>query len=117
VEGLADRFEPALCEAYARLFAQALPGADVARYRRVRVPRPVTADPLRIFVLSRITLGADIAVTSVLMDAARRRFPKARLVFVGPRKNYELFAADPQVDHAPVEYRRGTLAARLSAAN
>jgi ADP-heptose:LPS heptosyltransferase len=116
VEGLADRFEPALCEIYARLFAQALPGADLERYQRVRLPRPVQGDPRRVFVLSRITLGADIAVTSVLMDAARRRFPKARLVFVGPRKNYELFAADDRVDHAPVEYRRGTLAERLPAA-
>ncbi len=39
-EGLADRFEPALCEVYADLFAQAIPGADPARYRRVRIPRP-----------------------------------------------------------------------------
>ena len=31
VEGLADRFDPALCEIYARLFAAILPGADLAR--------------------------------------------------------------------------------------
>jgi hypothetical protein len=29
-----------------------------------------------VFVLSRVTLGADVAVTSVLLDAAKRRFPK-----------------------------------------
>jgi ADP-heptose:LPS heptosyltransferase len=76
----------------------------------VRVPRPVSADPARVFVLSRITLGADIAVTSVLLDAAKHRFPKAKIFFVGPRKNYDLFAADPRLTHAPLNYRR---AARL----
>ena len=30
-EGLGDRFEPALCDVYARLFARAIPGADAAR--------------------------------------------------------------------------------------
>jgi ADP-heptose:LPS heptosyltransferase len=65
-------------------------------------------------VLSRVTLGADIAVTSVLLDAARRRFPRAKIVFAGPRKNFELFAGDPRLSHAPVEYRRGTLTERLA---
>jgi ADP-heptose:LPS heptosyltransferase len=113
-EGLADRFEPALCEVYADLFAPAIPGADAARYRRVRVPRAVALEPRTIFVLSRVTLGADVAVTSVLLDAAKQRFPNARIVFVGPPKNYELFAADPRISHAAVSYRRGTLADRLA---
>ncbi len=113
-EGLADRFEPALCEVYADLFAPVLPGADAARYRRVRRPRAVTGDPRTIFVLSRVTLGADVAVTSVLLDAAKRRFPRAQIVFVGPRKNYELFAADRRIAHAAVNYRRGTLLERVA---
>lgn len=122
-EGLADRFEPALCDIYARLFSQAIasatPGTDAAslveRYQRVRTPRPVSFEPHRVFVLSRITLGADIAVTSVLLDAARRRFPDAEILFAGPRKNYELFAADPRIAHASVAYRRGNLRERLQA--
>jgi ADP-heptose:LPS heptosyltransferase len=93
-----------------------LPGADLARYKRIRLPRPVACDPRRIYVLSRITLGADIAVTSVLMHAAKRRFPKAQIVFVGPRKNFELFAADPRVTHAPLDYRKGSLRERAAAA-
>jgi ADP-heptose:LPS heptosyltransferase len=123
VEGLADRFEPALCDAYARLFSQALayvreglhPALLVARYERIRRVRPVIAKPTRIFVLSRVTLGADIAVTSVVLDAAKRRFPDAELYFVGPRKNFELFAGDPRLLHAAVEYRRGGLRERLAA--
>jgi len=123
VEGLADRFEPALCDAYARLFSQAVAfaveGYDaaslVARYDRVRRVRPVAGKPQRIFVLSRVTLGADVAVTSVLLTAAKRRFPLAEIVFVGPRKNYELFAGDPRVTHREVPYRRGNLRERLAA--
>jgi ADP-heptose:LPS heptosyltransferase len=121
-EGLADRFEPALCDAYAQLFAQAIaavregPGAAelVARYRRVREVRAAAGDPRRVFVLSRVTLGADVAVTSVLLDAAKRRFPEAQVVFVGPLKNFELFAGDPRIQHAPIAWRRGGLRERLS---
>jgi hypothetical protein len=101
-EGLGDRFEPALCDVYARLFARAIPGADADRYFRVRIPRAVTGEPRRVFVLSRITLGADIAVTSVIMNAAMRRWPGAEVVFVGPKKNWDLFGGA----HAPLNYRR-----------
>jgi ADP-heptose:LPS heptosyltransferase len=125
VEGLADRFEPALCDAYARLFAQAIASADpewdaaslVARYERVRRPRPITGKLHRVVVLSRVTLGADVAVTSVLLAAAKRRFPHAEIVFAGPRKNYELFAGDPHIHHFPLEYPRGTVRERLVAAD
>ena len=99
VEGLADRFEPSLCEAYAGLFpqviAQAMSGSGsaalAARYREVRRVRPPAFEPTDVYVLSRVTLGADIAVTSILMDGARQRFPNARLWFAGPRKAWELF--------------------------
>ena len=122
VEGLADRFEPALCDAYVRLFSSAIAqtagdfdaAALEARYQRVRRPRAVTVEPRHVFVLSRVTLGADVAVTSVLLDAAKRRFPSARIVFVGPHKNYELFAGDTRLEHAPVEYQRGSLRGRLA---
>ncbi len=123
VEGLADRFEPALCDAYVRLFSQAIAqsagGVDAAalaaRYQRVRRVRPVAIDPARVIVLSRVTLGADVAVTSVLLDAAKRRFPHARIVFAGPRKNFDLFAGDFRLEHAEVAYLRGTLGRRLAA--
>jgi ADP-heptose:LPS heptosyltransferase len=124
VEGLADRFEPRLCDIYARLFAQAVahldpslkPDALVERYGRVRRPRPVSGNPQRVYVLSRVTLGADVAVTSVLLAGVKERFPAAELYFAGPRKNYELFAADPLILPAFLEYRRGSLPERLAAA-
>ena len=118
VEGLADRFEPALCDAYARLFSRAIEGQDpaalVARYDRVRRPRPIAFQARRVLVLSRVTLGADVAVTSVLLAAAKQAFPNAEIVFAGPRKNFELFAGDPRLTHAAVEYCRGSLRERLA---
>ncbi len=126
VERLGDLFEPALCSAYAGLFseviARRISGLHAehlaARYERVRRPRRFDRDPARIqnvFVLSRVTLGADVAITSVLLAAARQRFKKARIWFVGPQKNWELFQADPGLNHLAIAYRRaGTLDDRLS---
>jgi len=121
-EGLADRFEPALCEVYARLFCQAVARAGgnwdaaslLARYQRVRRIRPAAGDPRRVFVLSRVTLGADVAITSVLLAAAKVRFPGAEIVFAGPRKNFELFAGDPRIRHAEIAYLRGGMRRRLA---
>jgi ADP-heptose:LPS heptosyltransferase len=127
VEPLADRFDPSLCDVYAREFSRvlALVGGDLdaewlaARYRRIRAVRRFDAPRGRVrtvLVLSRVTLGADVAITSVMLDASKRRFPDARIVFAGPRKCYELFAADPRIEHLDVPYpRSGALLDRLSA--
>jgi ADP-heptose:LPS heptosyltransferase len=126
VEGLADRFEPRLSEAYAELFAQTIafvspdrePRELVARYHRVRRARAFRGDAAgvsSVYVLSRVTLGADVAVTSVVLDAAKRRFPKAAVILVGGTKNRQLFAADARIQALPASYgRQGTLGERLS---
>jgi ADP-heptose:LPS heptosyltransferase len=115
-EGLADRFEPALCDTYAALFSEALATVDqdlnaaalLARYRRIRKPRPFEGGAVRnVFVLSRVTLGADVAITSIILDAAKQRFPDARIFLVGGRKSWELFEADARIEHLPVAYPRG----------
>jgi hypothetical protein len=118
VERLGDLFEPDLCGVYADLFsrviARRIPGlhADhlAARYERVRRPRVLDRDPnsvRNVFVLSRVTLGADIAVTSTILDGAKQRFPNAAIWFAGPKKSWELFAADPRLRHLPIAYGRG----------
>ncbi len=124
VERLGDLFEPRLCDVYADLFgdviARRIPelahaGHLVARYRRIRQPKKLDRAPKNVFVLSRVTLGADVAVTSVLLDAAKRRFPESQIFFVGPQKSWELFAADSRLRHVPIAYGRGAkLDGRLS---
>jgi len=123
-EGLCDRFEPKLVDAYVEIFAQVISAAmpehralDLRkRYERVRQPRPIAGDPQAVYVLSRVTLGADVAITSVLLDAAKRRFPKARIVLAGGEKSHALFAADPRIETLTVSYRRrGSLRERLLA--
>jgi ADP-heptose:LPS heptosyltransferase len=126
VEGLADLFDPILCDAYAEILSQAIvrihpehkAEALLARYRRVRIVRPYAGEAgsvRRVYVLSRVTLGADIAVTSVILDGAKRRFPAADIRLVGGEKSWQLFAADSRIRWQPVSYgRSGTLRDRLA---
>ena len=124
VERLGDLFEPRLCDEYARLFTRVIellrPGTKAVdllnRYDRVRRVRRCEKRHVRnIFVLSRVTLGADVAVTSVIMDAVRKRYPAANIYFVGSKKNWELFSGDRRIQHMPFPYPRGgSLVERLS---
>ncbi len=128
VEGLSDLFEPRLCDVYSELFAEVVARVMpddlhaphlLARYRRVRRSRNIAEisglGVRNVFVLSRVTLGADVAVTSVVLDAAKRAFPEAHLYFVGPQKSWELFAGDDRIQHLPVQYgRTGSIRERLS---
>lgn len=119
IERLGDLFEPALAEVYRHLFTQVMLKCIPDLVTRLREPTGNSQAPLttnRVYVLSRITLGADVAVTSVLLDAAKKRYPQAEIVFVGPRKSFELFAADPRLRHQESPYARsGALVDRLRA--
>ena len=114
-EGLSDRFAPRLVEAYTQIFSDAIAAVRpeyqlaelVERYRRVRRPRRFEGAARTVFVLSRVTLGAEVAITSVILDAVKRRSPAARIVLAGPRKCWELFAADPRIEHLAVRYDGG----------
>ncbi len=132
VEELSDRFDPALTDAYCEIFTKAISHTLPAfsdRFLRQRYQglcespvRPLgnlkAGTPSDIFVLSRITLGADIAVSSVFLKAFSTRFPEANLWFAGPAKNYSLFAGMPRIRHWPIEYPRGgTLAERFAVAD
>jgi len=125
VERLADLFEPHLCSVYAELFSAVIARRTglhaqhlEARYNRIRQPRVLDRDSdsiQNVFVLSRVTLGADVAVTSVILDAAKQRFPNAAIWFTGPKKSWELFVADTRLRHLPIAYGRGgTIDDRLS---
>jgi len=125
VERLSDLFEPRLCDIYTDLFSEVigktlpddLHGPHLAaRYRRIRKQRTASGPhPRNVFVLSRVTLGADVAVTSVALDAAKRAFPNSEIYFAGSQKAYELFAGDLRIQHFPVQYGRNvSLRDRLS---
>ena len=142
VERLSDSFEPALCEVYDRVFTQlithcrALPaGARLdaaltnfglhaendflerkARLRRKTPWRDAAAQRAvrKVLVLSRVTLGAEVAVTSVVLKRARNLFPEARRVLLGPAKTRELFGGGASLDIRDVPYRSSaTLIERL----
>lgn len=126
VEELSDRFSPELSQCYVEIFTKVIASVVPSfsdrflrqRYAELRAsPARALASgaPESVIVLSRITLGADIAITSVFLRALRRRFPSATLWFAGPAKNFELFAGLPNVRHWPIAYpRAGTLAERFA---
>jgi hypothetical protein len=124
VERLGDLFEPRLCDAYAHLFSEVIACVRpeltarslIQRYQWIRAARRAPESAQNIFVLSRVTLGADVAITSVILSAVKKRYPDAKIHLVGPRKNWELFAADSRIEHCAFTYgRSGTLRERLSA--
>ncbi len=123
VEPLADLFEPTLVDCYVGIFsevmAQSIPSLNAAeirkRFQRIRSPRRFHGGKVdRVYVLSRVTLGADIAITSQFLQAACALFPDADIYFVGPRKNYEFFAGNSRIQLLEATYsRNGLLADRL----
>ena len=125
VEPLGDRFDLVLADYYADIFsyaiARTLPGVKAhqlrARYNRMRTGSLFeTGNPKRVYVLSRVTLGADIAITSQCLTAAAERFPDAAIYFVGSPRNFELFAGDSRFAlHQAAYQRSGLLADRLAA--
>ena len=134
VEPLGDAFTPEACAVYNRLFAQVIQfcrrqpdGAAIDRQlrhfglvtetdllvRASRVRGIKRFDPERArqvkkaFVLSRVTLGADIAVTSVVLAALKDVFPTAAIKLVANVKTYQLFAGDQRIQLCAIEYPRG----------
>lgn len=71
----------------------------------------------RAIFLSRVTIGADVAVTSVLIDGLRRLVPdpsRLEIVIVGSRKLQELYGGDQRIRVREVAYERtGGLLDRL----
>ena len=139
VEPLNDSFEPQARACYARLFARVIwtaaqrhpalasrLAADgitnelALRQRhaclRANNHQPPLAAVKRIAVLSRVTLGADILITSVVAQRCRQAWPEAEIVIIGDPKLGGLLGGLEGVRIAPLHYaRRGPLGQRLSA--
>ena len=140
IEPLNDSFDPRSAQAYDLVMAQvieffrcAAKGKEIdaalnslgissetsllARRARIRDSTP-QVDPARlrkVFFLSRVTIGADVAVTSVLLGRMRAIAPQAEQVLLGPEpKLCEMFGGDGSLRLRNVKYHRGgSVAARL----
>jgi hypothetical protein len=111
VEALADSFDPAQAQAYEGLMKAWIPP---------RAPvHPVIPERVEtVFVLSRVTLGADIKIISIMLSAMKHRFPEAEIVLVGNRKSAGLFSADPRISHLNADYpRTGPVPTRIQFAH
>ncbi len=138
VEPWADSFDPINAERYVAFMAEVVLAprspirerliaagysspADLSeRHRRVSATREMSADDRtrvkRVLVLSRVTLGADIAVTNTVAQSAREAFPEASVIFLGPRKNRALLGQGIRFTGQEVSYGRGSgLESRLMA--
>ncbi|MEK7485472.1 MAG: glycosyltransferase family 9 protein [Planctomycetota bacterium] len=72
----------------------------------------------KIILLSRVTLGADVAITSIIFERLKRRYPQAEIVFLASSKADELFGGDPRIRIVELNYqRKGSLIERLMSWN
>jgi ADP-heptose:LPS heptosyltransferase len=143
VERLCDDFEELQTETYNRLISQVIANIRCNRkgnklhkqlskmglhteeeiYQRVENNRvkldeklPDSFKPQKIIVLSRVTIGADIAVTSVICQRATRLFPEARLIIIGNGKLGEVMSDIPNTEVRELQYsRRGGLIEKFNA--
>lgn len=99
-----------------RSFAVTDEGALLAHHARVRDGRdPLPAQVAKVVIPSRVTLGADVLLTTVLLQRLRARFPQAELVVLGDGKLAGLIGGFTGVRVQSLAYaRRGPLRERLA---
>lgn len=142
VEWSADWFSPEYCRLYDRLFAQVidicrrLPESrelhfslhgygisgidDMLARREAQLAARPPYDPdmnrvSKVLIPSRVTFGAEVAVTSVILRAMDRLYPGAERVILGAPVVGQLFAGEPGVRVADIGYPRGgSLLTRLN---
>ncbi len=71
--------------------------------------------PKKIILLSRVTVGADVAILSVMIQRLVKMFPHIEIVIIGSSKLSGIFAGNTQIRIRPLAYvRRGGLFERFS---
>jgi hypothetical protein len=71
--------------------------------------------PKRVVLLSRVTIGADVAILSVMVQRLLRIFPQTEIVVIGSPKLAGLFGGNPRLRVRPLEYcRHGGLFERFA---
>ncbi|NKB32493.1 MAG: hypothetical protein GKR91_05285 [Pseudomonadales bacterium] len=143
IERLCDDFEELQTETYNRLICQVvnflcqLPeGSDIESelysfhlrteeqlYQRIESIRltpdrrlPANVHPKKILILSRVTIGADVAITSVICQRVAQFYPQAQVVVVGNAKLKQIFADESNIQVHELNYaRRGGLLEKFQA--
>ena len=141
VEKLCDDFEDLPVEVYSRVMCQVISycrkvpagraldarlndfgmaSPDQLRKRTVSTHTrqyryDTSSPPRRIVLLSRVTIGADVAILTVMIQRLQRLFPKADMVVIGNHKLSGLFGGHPDVRIRELNYaRRGGLFERFA---
>ena len=90
----------------------------IERIKRIRMEgKSLTRhqDIRKILLLSRVTIGADIAVTSIIIQRLAEQFPRAEIVVIGGNKLEEIYGGNPRIRLQKAEYEKnGGLLERLS---
>lgn len=143
IERLCDDFEELQTETYNRLICQITgflrrhPGGEVldrrlaelglvsdeSMYQRIEtvrlspdIPIPALIKPKKVLVLSRITIGADVAITTVICQRVARRYPQAEIIVLGNDKLQQVLARGSGVRVREQRYaRHGSLLQRFLA--
>ena len=141
IESLCDDFEELQIETYNRIMAQVitfcrqLPTGTqlnrclddfkihsqddlLQRIQAIRVDTRVLSprrEVKKILLLSRVTIGADVAITSIIIQRLAKLFPSAQIVLIGDAKLQQIYAGNTRirVQKAPYD-KKGDLLERLS---
>ena len=142
VEGLCDDFEELNARTYNRVMSEVISlqrktpaGRDLDAelnefglhspsdfFQRIEKIRAASNNPLpgkltspeKIIVLSRVTLGADVAITSIVIQHFQQLFPNTQIILLGGNKLRDLFGGHDQLIIRNVDYcRHGSLGDRL----
>jgi ADP-heptose:LPS heptosyltransferase len=69
----------------------------------------------KIILLSRVTIGADVAILSVMIQRLARLFPKTEIIIIGNKKLTGVFGGNPTIRIRQLNYaRRGGLLERFA---
>jgi len=141
IESLCDDFEELQTETYNRVMTQVISfcrklsaGKELDRslndfgiyshndlFERIKTIRLESKslsrhrDIKKILLLSRVTIGADVAVTSIIIQRLAELYPKAEMVLIGGGKLDEIYGGNPRIRLQKAEYERnGGMIERLS---
>ena len=136
IEGLCDDFEELQTETYNQVmsqiisFCRSLPAGKeldrslntfqifsqndlLERINTIRLDTktlPPQNEVKKILLLSRVTIGADVAVTSIIIQRLTELFPQTELVLIGGSKLNEIYGSNPRIRLCQASYnRRGGL--------